>query len=430
MMDLGNRDQTLPTVDYARHPAFASFGENCLVDEGHVRSLIEKIDAAWSDLQRTAGPQGESIRAGYRKLIIPISVELETYLLAHGNFREDFRRFIQKVFHSANEYLLNRLLDLPPRNEGNIETLQNADEAQRGQRMLGDGYFHFAADRRLAAQIWRQTAWERSIAERKADRRPHGRSTASLHPNSPAMATITRALQEKEVYGVARHYMKTDMDLLYAALEFSHDRQTWYKGCYADIGLADARTTYMHFDADHNVLKMLVYLEDVEAEGGPFSYVGGSHLWRRSVFTLALLRGFDSEQQEIVELEEDKSDYKLKYYRPRFLLPEFRSELMKLPAMLRGSTHFGDDVLDESALSSHLLAAEKPFVGEAGTMVLFDGSSGIHRGSLVKRGHRWAVQIGLKVRGSNHQISAPGLASIAGRARYYLHRAKRQVLGE
>jgi hypothetical protein len=185
----------------------------------------------------------------------------------------------------------------------------------------------------------------------------------------------------------------------------------------------------MHFDADHNVLKILLYLHDVGREGGPFSYISGSHRWRRSLFTLAMYRGFDSEQAEIVELEPDGSDYKLGYYRPRFMLPQYRGGLMKLPTILRGSTHFGDDVLDESEESLQLLRDETTMLAGAGAIVLFDGSAGIHRGSTVRRGERWAVQIGLMAVGTDHEIKTRHSRPVVGRARYYLHRLKKQLSG-
>ena len=71
--------------------------------------------------------------------------------------------------------------------------------------------------------------------------------------------------------------------------------------------------------------------------------------------------------------------------------------MLLLPPLLRGTTHFGDDILDDTDLSRKLLSQEVVFKGPTGTCVLFDGSRGIHRGSLVTTGGRWAVQIGLRV---------------------------------
>jgi hypothetical protein len=123
-------------------------------------------------------------------------------------------------------------------------------------------------------------------------------------------------------------------------------------------------------------------------------------------------------------MESDGLDYKLGYYRPRFLLKEYRQDLLALPSAFRGTTHFGDDIVDGSELSSQLLAAEETFLGEAGLMVVFDGSAGIHRGSQVERGERWALQIAMRAIRPNSPTTKSILKSIKGRIRYNLSRAK------
>ena len=71
------------------------------------------------------------------------------------------------------------------------------------------------------------------------------------------------------------------------------------------------------------------------------------------------------------------------YYRPRFRHVEDRRDMLSLPVSLRGSTHFGDDILDGSELSDALLDVGHRFVAPAGTVVMFDGSRGIHRGGAA-----------------------------------------------
>jgi hypothetical protein len=152
----------------------------------------------------------------------------------------------------------------------------------------------------------------------------------------------------------------------------------------------------MHLDADSDIIKALFYLKDVGPGDGPFSFVRGSHLWKRSPLTVAVQKGMDDAQGDVFELQPDGLDYKLGYYRPFYKLPEHRADILSLPARLRGSTHFGDDILDGTALSDEMLSHEQVFTGPAGTLVIFDGSQGIHRGSLVENGERWAVQLAFR----------------------------------
>ena len=98
---------------------------------------------------------------------------------------------------------------------------------------------------------------------------------------------------------------------------------------------------------------------------------------------------------------------------------------MALPAALRGTTHFGDDILDTSTLSSLLLNDEVVFAGPAGTFLVFDGATGIHRGGQVTRGERWAVQIAMRaVRNPKPQLQA-AIGGTIDSVRYRAHVIKR-----
>jgi hypothetical protein len=187
--------------------------------------------------------------------------------------------------------------------------------------------------------------------------------------------------------------MRKPMEIFYYALEYNQPQQNWYRDCYIDIGMPTSRTAYMHFDADRDVLKAMLYLNDVGSENGPFSFIPGSHQWTRSPVVCAIHKGFDQAQWQVFRWP-DQGQY---YYRPRFKLREQRPDMLALPSRLRGSTHFGDDVIDGSPLSEDLLRQEHVFTAPAGTITLFDGSQGVHRGGLVRSGARWVIQIGLRV---------------------------------
>jgi hypothetical protein len=64
-----------------------------------------------------------------------------------------------------------------------------------------------------------------------------------------------------------------------------------------------------------------------------------------------------------------------------------------LPARLRLNSHFGFDVLDDSALGASLLAQEVKMLAPAGQVIVFDGSQLVHRGGLVRSGRRTALQV-------------------------------------
>ena len=65
---------------------------------------------------------------------------------------------------------------------------------------------------------------------------------------------------------------------------------------------------------------------------------------------------------------------------------------MKFPKAFRGTTHFGDDLIEGSALSDYLLDRTITFTEKQGTAVLFDGFLGIHAGNNANQGERLAIQ--------------------------------------
>ncbi|MGZ3921902.1 MAG: hypothetical protein ACXVC7_16500, partial [Bacteroidia bacterium] len=67
--------------------------------------------------------------------------------------------------------------------------------------------------------------------------------------------------------------------------------------------------------------------------------------------------------------------------------------LMKFPKKFMGSTHFGDDIEANTALSKYLIDNTVTFYNNKGAAILFDGYTGIHAGSNAHTGERLAVQI-------------------------------------
>lgn len=74
-----------------------------------------------------------------------------------------------------------------------------------------------------------------------------------------------------------------------------------------------------------------------------------------------------------------------------------------------GTTHFGDDLAENSPLSNHLLNNTVTFIRPKGTAVLFDGFNGIHAGGNADKGERLAVQIAFRrKRSMNAELTLTG----------------------
>jgi len=420
-------DLTLPRIQYDQHPAFSGFNVKCTLDDTIVFRLIESIDNAYLDLLKVGGSNSENVSTEFAAKVGPLFAELERYVLS-ADMRDELRRTTKQAIDRACQFLVDQVV-FDRRRAGtptDPKTLPSSP-AEFVEDLRTRGYHQCPVNPSLAASVWRRTWWERSVLRRRAQVSPGRHCAIPLDAFSPATASIQQALQSEGILSAVSQYMGCEMEWLYAALDFSHHRQNWYKDCYADSALPTAKTVYMHFDADPDIVKAMLYLSNVDAAAGPFRYVRGSHQWQRSPFLFALHKGFDVEQTKLFPMETDGLDYKLGYYRPRFFLKDHRRDLLTLPSAFRGTTHFGDDIVDESALSHRLLAAEETFLGPPGTLIVFDGSAGIHRGSQVESGERWAVQIAMRAVCSRQQSPASRIRTIKGRFRYHLSRIKNVV---
>ena len=108
----------------------------------------------------------------------------------------------------------------------------------------------------------------------------------------------------------------------------SHDGETWWRDCYGDTGVATAKTVYMHNDKDYDIMKVLVYLSDVNESRGPFCFVRGSHKWGRSRTQSFFFKAFDAAANRILAPLEP---VRTVYYRKVFRHPAFREQFLKLP---------------------------------------------------------------------------------------------------
>lgn len=417
-------ERKVPEIDYAGHPAFSSLIAPTALDEGRINTVTQAIDGAYLDLCAGAVLGPDEVVKRFDRTVTPMIAELEGYVVGALESPSLRQMTLNAILGAARSLRNQALFEHRRRGEARSSDGLPAFLRQNLEQMRRDGYFRYGVNKDLAASVWRQTWWERALLRKRAGMYPGRHCAMPLDPCSPAVDSIRAGLEAGGVLALASAYMGCEMAWLYAALDFSHPGQTWYKGCYADAGVSTAKTVYMHFDADTDIIKAMLYLSDVEPTNGPFRFVRGSHSWSRSPFVFALHKAFDVEQTKCFEMEADGLDYKLGYYRPRFHLVDHRRDVLALPTSFRGTTHFGDDILDGSELSRELLAEEESFLGKAGTMVLFDGSAGIHRGSQVESGERWAVQIAMRAVSSQPGAHRSDGTALRGRLRYQFHRAK------
>ena len=135
------------------------------------------------------------------------------------------------------------------------------------------------------------------------------------------------------------------------------------------------KTTNLHIDPKEDVIKAMLYLNDITADDGPFSYVEKSNRWiyddLQNIFGRAISTGSYCHT------------------------PESRAVVFQLPKQLRISHNFGRVLLDDTEQQNKILEQEKLFTSDKGNLCVFD-PAGMHRGGICNKGTRVALQILMK----------------------------------
>jgi len=135
------------------------------------------------------------------------------------------------------------------------------------------------------------------------------------------------------------------------------------------------QTTHMHIDPKEDVIKSMIYLNDVDKTSGAFSYVPQSNRYiydsMQNIFGRAISTGSYCHNEQS------------------------RKSIFGLPAHLRVSFNFGRTLLDSNPLQKTILDKEIYFESNNGNCCIFD-PAGMHRGGQCTNGNRIALQVLLK----------------------------------
>ena len=185
-------------------------------------------------------------------------------------------------------------------------------------------------------------------------------------------------------------YAQKRMAVCGVSLELSVPTATWWRNRYQLQ--RPPQTLYVHTDEGLDYPKSIVYLTDVGGDNGPMSVYPACEA-RLGLNPLQKLVG---RIVGSVGARPESSLYAL-YARAEahqgFSSQKFREHFSLLPRALKYNSHFGWDVVPDSALERDLVGAEVSVRGPAGTFAVFDGSRLLHRGGLVERGERVALQV-------------------------------------
>lgn len=378
-------DKSYLQLDYDKHPAFSMYLDQCPIDATEIDKVFEEIDIHLRLLETaTEVLSPQFVRRYFASQINPLINEIleVTYnLIGEGSV---FYPLLDSAF---KDWRLALQAESIYRQENKLCTPlayhQGAEISKAGVALL-------RIPKEEIAKIWQALQPRVPEVLQLREKSPWEVASLPLPHEGKWWELVNDLLRESGALAALSHMHGCPMEPLNCGFIHSSPNEVWYKNCYADIGLPTAKTAYMHYDLGFWVPKMILYLIDVSTENGAFSIIPYGREMIRYYSQSSLWKYLDTNF-----LFDGDPRYETHYRRKRYHFPELRKELMRLPNQLRGTSHFGDDLVDGSAMSNFLLEREVVCTSDVANCILFDGSCTIHRGGLVHKGERWALQMGM-----------------------------------
>jgi hypothetical protein len=383
---------TLPyQPDYAGHPAFAPhirwdgrFDDAAEQAVAIVDRLLLELESALTLKQLTLAQAMDRVRQ-------PVRLVVDLLAVANDAAGAPFRPFADRYVRELMRVILDDLAYFARR--GSYQpVINNAAEMALRNELAGKGFVRFTLEPDEVQALRRQVKPYLDEVERRYHQGARSRELLSINE----VDVQTRALV-CEVMG-RRGLNKAVSDVRHEraqasglAVELSPHDTDWWHSRYEDVGVtAPPRASYFHNDESRDAYKAIVCLDDVDEDGGPFGFVPPSYALPRPRLRWVAARA----NLTTLLAEEIRSTMPDAHpSRGVWTSQLARRFLGMLPVGLRSSSHFGYDLLDDSPQAARLLADEVRMLGAAGQCVAFDGGRLVHRGGMVRRGYRTALQV-------------------------------------
>lgn len=386
-----NQEKYFPIIDYTQHPGFTQFSPMPRLEiDDAIESHFANIDAILHSVELVKKITDYELDQICNQ---QVKNELDKIYSLSSNEIIDIPGLTSLLREALIETNLSLRKDLLFLRSG--KTFKSrATESEKGERVMLDIKKDGVHSCNLPSQAIDRINSLSEVFQKELFARRTGRMdcTGVLDISGEFGKLLLSSLAEVGVIDGISGYLGHQVEPMYCGLQLSHQDDDWWTNCYADAGIPTSKTVYMHLDQDVMIPKTVIYLSVVNIENGPFRLIKGSHLWKRSTSQTMFYKILDTKWRMIIT-EEDFKNAPPNYYRKRMCSLKGRRYFGSLPYSLRGTSHFGDDILDGSEVSKRLLEEETAFLSEKANCITFIGGSAIHRGSQVEQGHRINLQI-------------------------------------
>jgi hypothetical protein len=378
-------------VDYSRHPAYIEHLRWNVREGAAAEEAVDVLNTQLLDLETMLSLKRVELRPAVEKVNENVGVLIERLVAANDASGLDFRTFTKPLHREIMRVIVDDLAYFDRRNSY-TPIINNATELALRNELAIRGYLEFdlsPVELEMLRQRLRSYADGLEERYRRGSRSRDELSTSQIDPETTA---VMDEMLERRGLGKAVSDVRHERARAGGfALEISPDDAHWWHSAYEDVGLVQPnRMSYYHTDESRDVYKAIIYLSDVNDDSGPFCLLPQSFDTRRPRFEWVIAR---ANLSTLDSPEVRTTMHDLVPGRSVFTSRIARGFFGMLPARLRGNSHFGFDVPDDSGLAALMQAQEVRVTAPAGRVIAFDGSRIIHRGGLVRRGRRTALQL-------------------------------------
>lgn len=200
--------------------------------------------------------------------------------------------------------------------------------------------------------------------------------------NDSLKSYLYKIFLNKEIFNIyERYFNKKYENNINITLHISDQEDEHYKLTYHDNLDISSKTLNSHFDPKNNILKLILYLKDVNKEDGPFCYIPKSNLWDKDIENNPV-KYLSSKVNGVTNyLENEEKINNMRFY----------------PSKLSYYNVFGNLLKKDDKLTEIIEKNENSILSNnyKNNLILFD-PNGIHRGGICKNnGKRISLQISI-----------------------------------
>lgn len=201
---------------------------------------------------------------------------------------------------------------------------------------------------------------------------PPGTHDRWLELNKESVKKIDKEFRQKGLIKASEAYYSKKMRVTRVRMTVHRPTDQAWKQFLYDCKTT-TRHTGLHIDPLEGVTKAMVYLDNVNEQTGPTSFLPKSNRYvydpLQSLFARSIVAG--SWCHNIFS----------------------RRAIFRLPKQLRVTTEIGRLIKDNSLIAKYLDRNLFKFTSDFGNTLLFDPGAGIHTGGIVKKGERIALMV-------------------------------------